>query len=155
MRSAPSVTYPVGRSAFLGWLLVGAGAAGLGALLLGAVYQRQATPLWWLVTAFWVLWVLVAGSAWHRQVEGNLAWKSAHRRSEGNSPATSPGEWVWSSAAYLEGVALQRVERVYDLQAWMLLRLHNPDGARIWAWVERSRDVQRWSDLRRALVAHA
>lgn len=70
-------------------------------------------------------------------------------------PGTSGGEWVWSSAAYLEGVTLRRVERVYDLQAWMLLRLHNPDGARIWAWVERSADLRCWDDLRRALVAHA
>ncbi|MFP8777060.1 hypothetical protein [Hydrogenophaga sp. RWCD_12] len=155
MRSAPSVTYPVGRSAFLGWLLAGSGAASLAALLLGVSYQMQAMAGWWLVMGAWVLWVVIAGSAWRRQAGGQLAWKAAPRRPEGHLAEPSRGEWVWISAAYLEGVTLQRVERVYDLQAWMLLRLHNPDGARIWAWVERSRDARRWGDLRRALVAHA
>ena len=42
-----------------------------------------------------------------------------------------------------------------DLQRAMLLRLHNPDGARTWIWVERLAEPSRWLDLRRALLAHA
>lgn len=155
MRSAPSVTYPVGRSVFLGVLLVVSGAVGLAGLLLGLFYRTQASSGWPVLVGGWTLWAAVALLAWRRQAGGQLSWNPSHRRSGDQSPEATAGEWVWSSAAYLEGVTLQRVERVYDLQAWMLLRLHNPDGARIWAWVERSRDVRRWDDLRRALVAHA
>ncbi|MGM9427984.1 hypothetical protein [Hydrogenophaga sp. MI9] len=155
MRSAPSVTYPVGRSAFLAALLAGAGVAGLVALVLGLTYRSQASPGWWVATGAWTLWVVIAGFAWRRQPGGCLSWKAAQGRSGGVPSEVSHGDWVWSSAAYLEGVTLKRVERVYDLQAWMLLRLHNPDGARLWAWVERSQDVRRWGDLRRALIAHA
>jgi len=155
MRSAPSVTYPVGRSAFLGALLLGAGVAGLVALVLGLTYRSQAQAGWLMAMGVWVLWVVMAVLAWRRQPGGCLSWKAAQGRAGGVPSEASPGQWVWSSAAYLEGVTLKRVERVYDLQAWMLLRLHNPDGARTWAWAERSQDTRRWCDLRRALMAHA
>ena len=71
------------------------------------------------------------------------------------APQGSSGVWSWASEAYREGVELKRVERVYDLQRAMLLRLHNPDGARTWIWVERLAEPSRWLDLRRALLAHA
>lgn len=155
MRSAPSVSYPVGRSAFLAALLTGAGLLSLLALLLYLFDTPQVSAGGWGLLAAWTGWAGVAVVAWRRQACGRLSWHASSRRAGEQMPGTSGGEWVWSSAAYLEGVTLQRVERVYDLQAWMLLRLHNPDGARIWAWVERSGDLRCWDDLRRALVAHA
>lgn len=155
MRSAPSVSYPVGRSSFLGRLLLVLAVAGLAALLLALAYGTGMTVGWWLAVTTWACWLVLAWGAWRRQPGGRLAWKASGGRADKGGLAGSAGDWVWSSGAYLEGVTLARVERIYDLQACMLLRLHNPDGARIWAWVERSHDESHWSDLRRALVAHA
>ena len=151
MRSAPSVTYPVGRSVLFSRLLCWVGFLTLAAVTAGAVYGSGALA----GAVAWVVWVILVVLAWRRQPQGRLAWTASRQpRADPLQPAQA-GHWSWSSSAYLEGVLLQRVERVHDLQAWMLLRLHNPDGARTWVWVERRSDPDRWDDLRRALWAHA
>lgn len=141
MRNAPSVSYLVGRSAFLGGLTVGVGVLGMTAVVLVITYGNLSAGL--LLFPVWLVWALAAWRMRSRQVHGRLTWSAKE------------SEWSWSSAAYLHGVGLSRVERVYDLQAWILLRLHNPDGARIWVWAERQRDPVHWDALRRALRAHA
>lgn len=152
MRSAPSVTYPVGRSVlFLRLLLV------VGVLCMAASVLAFSFGLgWWALVGglAWVVWVMTVTRAWQRQPQGRLAWEPSTERAVDPALRTEAGHWSWFSAAYLGGVALQRVERVHDLQAWMLLRLHNPDGARTWVWVERGSDPDRWDDLRRALWLH-
>lgn len=153
MRSAPSVTYPVGRSVLWLGLLMVAGFLGMVALVLGAFYDLG---FWGLLGSIaWLIWGVAGIQAWRRQPQGRLAWVPFRGHGLETSLPPSAGHWSWSSAAYLEGVVLRRVERVHDLQAWMLLRLHNPDGARTWVWVERRSDPDRWDDLRRALWAHA
>jgi hypothetical protein len=149
MRSAPSVRYPVGRSAFFGRLLVLAGGLGLVAVALCAVAGGPASGM--LMALGWGLWLVTALRSWRRQLQGSLGWQASAVTPEGLPAA---GVWSWSSAAYQEGVTLKRVERVYDFQKAVLLRLHNPDGARSWVWVERRSDPGRWDDLRRALWAH-
>ena len=151
MRNAPSVTYPVGRSAFCTRLMLGIAALGLMGVILEAGYGTWRSALAGGVA--WCAWSMVAVWGWWRQREGRLAWLADRVRPE--DPLGLPGVWHWVSEAYKEGVALSRVERVYDLQSTMLLRLHNPDGACTWVWVERSRDPARWLDLRRVLMAHA
>jgi hypothetical protein len=152
MRSAPSVTYPVGRSVLLLRLLVVVGMLGMSAFGLAFVYGLGR---WTLVGGLaWVVWVVSATRAWHRQPQGRLAWTVAMERPVEPALRAVAGSWSWFSAAYVGGVVLQRVERVHDLQAWMLLRLYNPDGARTWIWVERESDPDRWDDLRRALWSH-
>lgn len=154
MRSAPSVSYPVGRSVLLSRLLWLLGFLGLVAVSLGALYG---TAFGALVSAVaWAAWGGLMTVVWRRQPQGRLAW-AASRQPHAVDPLrpAQAGNWSWFSSAYLEGVVLQRVERVHDLQAWMLLRLHNPDGARTWVWVERRSDPVRWDDLRRALWSHA
>jgi hypothetical protein len=112
---------------------------------------------WWALGSglAWVVWGIAVARSWKRQPQGRLTWTPSKEHSVDPARRPAVGSWSWFSAAYLGGVALHRVERVYDLQAWMLLRLHNPDGARIWVWVERGSDPARWDDLRRALWAHA
>lgn len=153
MRSAPSVRYPVGRSFFWLGLLVSTGALGLVAVLMGWHYGGSFSA--GVAALAWSFWVTGSVVAWRRQPQGMLLWRPPGNSEvvDGDSP---PGEgWSWSSAAYREGVALRRVERVYDFQKAVLLRLYNPDGASSWAWVERRSDPARWGDLRRAMWAHA
>ncbi|MFC3684997.1 hypothetical protein [Hydrogenophaga luteola] len=151
MRNAPSVTYPVGRSSFCAHLMWGAALFGLLGVFMGVVYESGRAAM--VCGVVWSVWCVVAMWAWRRMPRGQLAWQSDRMRAE-SSPELS-GVWSWVSEAYQEGVELNRVERVYDLQRAMLLRLHNPDGACTWVWVERLAEPSRWLDLRRALLAHA
>lgn len=80
-----------------------------------------------------------------------MQWDALADSATGQPPA---GAWVWSSEAYQDGVTLLRVDTVLDLQSLVLLRLHYPDAASSWAWVERTRVPARWDELRRALVAN-
>lgn len=152
MRSAPSVSYPVGRSALFLRLLVAAGALGMATAALALAYGLGGWALFGGV--MWVVWVIVVTQVWRGQPQGRLAWTASMERPVAPTHRAVAGNWSWFSAAYVGGVVLQRVERVHDLQAWMLLRLHNPDGARTWVWVERDSDPDRWDDLRRALWSH-
>jgi hypothetical protein len=151
MRNAPSVTYPVGRSAFCARLLFGVAAMGLLGVLMSVIYGTWRTTL--TTSVAWCVWGTVALWAWRRMPRGQLVWHSDRVQPEG--PQGVQGVWSWASEAYQEGVALKQVERVYDLQLAMLLRLRNPDGARTWVWVERVAEPARWLELRRALLAHA
>ena len=152
MQGAPSVSYPVGRSAFCARLY---GIAGLVALLAVGMLTMQARMWVTVIGALaWLLWGLLAWRAWRAQPTGRLCWEAAPRR-HAPGDETTAGRWVWFSGAYREGVGLQGVQRVYDLQRRMLVRWHNPDGRVFWAWVEQAADPSRWDDLRRALRASA
>ena len=151
MRNAPSVTYPVGRSVFCACLMCGVAGLGLLIVLVGSIYGSWRATL--ACGVVWCVWVAVAMWAWRRMPQGLLAWQSGRARPGGALGVL--GSWSWASEAYQEGVALKDVERVYDFQLAMLLRLHNPDGARTWIWVERAAEPSRWLVLRRALLAHA
>ena len=136
MHSAPSVSYPVGRSRMARRLLLGIwclGAAGLAAWCLqfsGALWR----------TALLALVLPVAGlAAWRaaRLGEGaELRWNGQHWSCAGSAPC---------SAAH--------VSIHLDLQTLMLVRLRESGRAAIWLWVERASLPSRWLDLRRALHA--
>lgn len=151
MTSAPSVTYPVGRSRFYAWVLVAlavSGAAVLG-VWMASVEPRRIWP-GWLGTAAWLLWLAFAVWSWWRSPVGQLRWDVAAPTQKD----AKPGAWLWRSASSPEGTPLQRVDRMIDLQNHVLLCLHSADALTRWVWVERVRDPVRWRDLRRALVAH-
>lgn len=159
MRNAPSVLYPVGRCVFYARLLVWLGLLGLVALLAGGWYSgesagglasRRAVVL--AGAGMWLLWLGFAWWGWHRAPKGLLQWDALAASAV---PGAQAGAWRWRSEAYQEGAVLQRVELMLDLQSRVLLRLHNPDAATTWVWLERSQDQARWDDLRRALVANA
>jgi arginine exporter protein ArgO len=148
MRNAPSVTYPVGRCAFWRLLLLAAGALGLSAVMAGGWWLDRISAV--VGAALWVVWAAWAALSWRRLPSGRLSWDARHTVAQG----AQQGGWTWHSAAYRDGVNLVQVECVQDAQRWMLLRLHNPERARIWLCVARSADPSRWDDLRRAVIAH-
>lgn len=153
MRNAPSVRYPVGRCVLYGWWLLGLGALGLLALAGGWWVSGTTAEAGGLMTGvvLWLLWMGFAIWSWQRTPDGLLRWDALADSAAGPSLA---GAWVWHSEAYKDGVTLRRVDAVLDLQDRVLLRLHNPDAASSWAWVERARDPLRWNEFRRALMAH-
>lgn len=137
MHSAPSVSYPVGRSRFallvvvVAWI---AGAAGIAAWRL----QVAATPLQVAVAAAALLVPgAIALRAWARSPHGTLSWNG-----EG---------WTWSAGADGEPGSAQAV---VDVQRVLLLRWHSGRTTR-WFWVERAMQPSRWDDLRRAVYSRA
>lgn len=156
MRNAPSVLYPVGRCVFYARLLGLIGVLGMAVLVLAGWSARGpeggavSTATAWVGGGLWLLWLGFAGWSWRRAPVGQLQWDAL---APGTRPDARPGAWRWRSEAYQDGAVLRRVELMLDLQNRVLLRLHNPDAATSWVWLERSRDPARWDDLRRALMA--
>lgn len=139
MHSAPSVSYPLGRSRFLG-----------GLLLVGWLLAAGVTLWWWRASAAadwrpllgclaWLLagWVMLTG--WRRSPVGRLQWDGQR--------------WRWESVVYRSGTALEAPAAVLDVQFALFLRLDNQAGAVWWLWAERSASPARWFDLRRAVHA--
>ena len=137
--NAPPVVYPLGRSSFLGRLLLGLWLAGLFSALLWWYLTRQLD--WRMALAF--VAVLLAGVAartsWNHLPGGQLAWDGA--------------VWRWESASYQTGVAELELLVVADFQRRLLLRLENHARASLWLWAEQSAMPERWLDLRRAVYS--
>jgi toxin CptA len=137
--NAPPVVYPLGRSRFQGWLLLGLWLAGLLLVSLWIYVTRQVN---WR-TIFGLIAVLAAGIAAYIRTKsapaGQLAWD---------------GEvWRWESVSYQTGIAEYELSVVADFQHRLLLRLQNQAHARLWLWVERQAAPERWLDLRRAVYS--
>ena len=135
MHSAPSVTYPVGRSPFGGALL-----------LLIWLAAAAAIGLWWTEASGWrlgtaaLLWLpsgLWAARQWWRSPAGAVAWDGA--------------SWSWAAGEDADGGML---EVSLDLQRSMLVRWVG-EGASQWFWLERASRAERWDDLRRAVYSRA
>ncbi|WP_332814588.1 hypothetical protein [Ramlibacter sp.] len=139
MNGAPSVSYPVGRSAWLGLLLALAWVAGV--LAWAAWAGQGASParlaLGALATAAAGAW---AARWWWRLPGGLLEWDG--------------GGWRFSPAGAAPGAAGQ-VEPVLDAQSALLLRWRAQAGRGAWLWAERSRRPARWDALRRAVYSRA
>lgn len=137
MHSAPSVSYPVGRSRFAGLLSLAAWV--LGALAI-AWWQVQAqAPSW----RQWMAWSVLAGAgafaawAWARSPRGVLAWDGA--------------TWSWTEG---QDVQAGTLEVGLDLQRWLLLRFCGSDSSH-WCWLARTSLPERWDDVRRAVYSRA
>ncbi|WP_092130665.1 hypothetical protein [Polaromonas sp. YR568] len=140
LHNAPPVVYPLGRSRFLGALLLGLWLLGLVALLLW-YFQGAAQPDWRIALMGSSLLGagVAAGLAWQRAPVGRLAWD---------------GEiWRWEGPAYQAGIVEYELSVLGDFQQLLLLRLENPDHPSLWLWVERRAMPQRWLDLRRAVYS--
>jgi hypothetical protein len=137
--NAPPVVYPLGRSLFLGRLLLALWLAGIGSVLLWWNVTRQLD--WRLALA--VFSVLLAGFAarasWKNLPAGQLAWDGA--------------VWRWESPGYPTGVAEHALSVIADFQQRLLLRLENQAHASLWLWVEKRAMPERWLDLRRAVYS--
>lgn len=137
--NAPPVVYPLGRSRFQVWLLLGLWLAGL-LLVSFWVYVAQQVD-WRTVLALFT--VLLAGVTAYIGAKiapaGQLAWD---------------GEvWRWESVSYQAGIAEYELSVVADFQHRLLLLLQNQAQAKLWLWVERQASPERWLDLRRAVYS--
>lgn len=147
MRSAPSVSVPVGRSHIWGrlalalWLLGLASLAGWGAWG-GAAPVPQGGAA--------VALVLVGGLAWRgvlRQPEGRLAWDGQAWRW---CPAVPGREAPPGAGREVE------VQVACDLQRSLLLRLSTvsePARGPVWLWLEAGAARADWPALRRAVYS--
>jgi len=137
--NAPPVVYPLGRSRFLGSLLLALWLAGLVSALLWWNATRPAD--WRMLLIFLSAPVagLAARTAWKNLPAGQLAW-------DGDA-------WHWESSGYQTGRGEHALSVVADFQQRLLLRLENPAGASLWLWVEKKALPERWLDLRRAVYS--
>lgn len=137
MHSAPSVSYPVGRSLFAGFLASVLWLLAVGLLVLWLIQS----PVWGLRHGAAVLALIASGlcsvQAWRAAAAGELRWDGR----------------VWRlSVAPLEGAPAI----VLDFQHVMLVQWRRPGGARsLWLWLARSGRPRRWDDLRRAVYSRA
>jgi hypothetical protein len=137
MHSAPSVSYPVGRSRFAAGLLLGIWSLGVAAVGLWSFQVRAPGRQLGVSLAVVVLSGLCAIRNWLRAFQGVLSW-------DGQT-------WSWSAT----GQAEEGVPEVgLDLQRWLLLRWSGTPVSR-WLWLERARQPERWEDLRRAVYSRA
>ncbi|MDQ3060179.1 MAG: hypothetical protein M3R45_11770 [Pseudomonadota bacterium] len=137
--NAPPVAYPLGRSYFLGGLLLGLWCAGL--LLLLQWYRLTLELNWRLLAG--LAGVLAAGLAaasnWKNAPNGQLVWD---------------GEvWHWQDMREPAGLAAQEMSVIADFQRCLLLKLKDQCGASLWLWVEQRAMPARWLDLRRAVYS--
>jgi len=136
MHNAPAVSYPVGRSYFHAALVACVVVASAAILLVWTV-QSDA----WLArhTVAWLVWLLClffAALGWWRSPQGVL-------RFTGDS-------WQWVDPAQTQQVTL--VVQL-DWQQTLLVRTSDAQSRVRWLWLARSRQPQRWLDLRRAVFA--
>lgn len=141
MHSAPSVTYPVGRSHFTGAMGLAAVASGVAAAL-GSL-QAGGHPL---LAVGGVAIALASGCwaclRWLEVPSGELSW-------DGQG-------WSWSAdGPATQSVASRELLVCLDLQTAILLR--QPQGGYVsrWFWLERARSPLRWGALRRAVYSPA
>ena len=138
MRSAPSVSYPVGRSRLAGSLMLTVWLAGL---VVTGLWCVQGDSLGWrqgLAVAAVLATGAAAARAWGLSPAGVLSWDGQH--------------WLWTT----QGVQTQVTLTVpLDLQRRLLLCLHPPAARVRWVWLERRRRRERWDDLRRAVYSRA
>lgn len=149
MQNAPSVVYPVGRSAWMGWICLLLGLAILGAGLLASMTMNPspAAVVAWLLP--WLLWCGWAWQRWRRSPGGWLRWHGQG----GSLPGRASGHWRWHTDRADAGVELVSVEPLLDLQSGWLLRLGAPAGVPRWVCVQADDDPPNWPALRRALTA--
>jgi len=129
----------VGRSYFLGGLLLVAWLAGLLSVLLWCYLTWQSG---WRLT-LGLLVVLGAGVAvrtgWNKTVSGQLTWNSE--------------VWCWESASSPTERCEHELSVIADFQNRLLLHLENQAGVSLWLLVEQSALPERWLDLRRAVYS--
>ena len=138
---APPVTYPVGRTPRLAWLLAGlwlvGAAAVFWALFSAPALMQQASEAILLIASV-VFSGMACGMFWRSQPPRSLVWDGARW---GLGP--EPGEGA-------------RLHVRMDLQRVMLLCLQAPPARRpVWLWAEAAHDAARWHLLRCALYSSA
>lgn len=137
MHAPPSVSYPVGRSAFAGRACGALVAAALAACIAWSLHA----PLGWRQLAGFAAVFACAALAlrgWWRSPTGVLRWDGL--------------EWTWEEGG---GVEAGRPAVALDLQSRLLLHWRAHDGRARWLWPERASDQSHWDALRRAIYSSA
>lgn len=152
IHSAPSVSYPTGRSIWLALAL-------LFILLLGAVsaglysYQTHSSglPLRWqegLIAVSWLFAFVCFGQFWGQLQRGRLDWDGLF--------------WHWTNSVLdeTEGKSSPQTGSVsvrFDGQRCLLIKFKpSLDGGRVqWLWLERAFAPEHWHDVRRAVYSRA
>lgn len=138
MHSAPSVSYPVGRSH---------GAARL-------------------LSALWIAGACCSGAALYPF--GHMAWRQVLLVSSVVLTATVARRTLgpvlaadlvfdgqdWSLAGQ-DASKAARIAVLLDIQSLVLVRLDEPTKRARWLWLERRARPERWQDLRRAIYSRA
>jgi toxin CptA len=140
LHNAPPVVYPLGRSRFLGVLLLGLWLCGLFAIPLW--HFQGAGQFDWrlgLIAASVLGAGLATGMGWRNAPVGGLAW-------DGQT-------WRWESPLYQAGAVEYELCVIADFQHSLLLRLDSPGREHLWLWAERRAMPERWLDLRRAVYS--
>ena len=144
--TAPAVRYSFARSVVLAILvLLISAASGAGVFAFAVAQGRAGSGLQWtgvLALAAWVIASFCALWYWWRAPSGALVW-------DGQG-------WAIHFVADEEPLALRRAPQVLvDMQAWLWVMVLHGDLRRSWIWLERSRQTERWGDLRRAVYSPA
>ncbi|MFM2036964.1 MAG: hypothetical protein RL459_2229 [Pseudomonadota bacterium] len=136
-QSAPSVSYPVGRSRFYPTVLC---ALWLFSVVIAVTWFLQSGRLVWAQGAMAGLLILLGVLFWREgrhQTKASLQWNGQ--------------EWVWIG----EGEEpISQVSVTFDFQNVMLLTVDSQSGRRRWVWVQGTVSPRLWLPLRRALTAH-
>jgi toxin CptA len=138
MHAAPSVTYPVGRSAFALRLYAVSALAGLAVALAWTV---QSVTFGWRQALALVAVAACGGLAfasWRRSPAGALRWDGAG--------------WTFEQGGEADD---GHPEIALDLQNRLLLRWQGQAGRVRWLWLERVHDAAHWEALRRAVYSRA
>jgi hypothetical protein len=147
-RSAPSVSYPVGRCRFWAWLLLGLGGV-IGAALAATALLLPPTQAV-VLAALLLAWIAWAGWLLRHPPRGLLLWQ--------RTATDAAGHWAWrpvEQGGHGEALGPVYLRLALDLQQRTLLQLRGPRGVPRWLWVEQGSAPADWLALRRALVAHA
>ncbi len=143
MHSAPSVSYPVGRSRVWGLTLALVWLAG--ALLTLAWWTQVDRPGWrqWLALTCVLVGGAVATTRWRASPTGVLHWDGAG--------------WQWRGPGSCATLATGLLAVHLDLQRCLLVHLRCDGGERRsrWLWLEQRRVPGHWGDLRRAVYSRA
>jgi hypothetical protein len=147
MQNAPSVSYPVGRCVWYGWLLVTLGF--LQAVVWGLWGWQRAADGWPLPAAgaaVCVAWCWMAWRSWRQPMVGRLHWDALAP----GAAQDRPGGWLWHAGPETTGTSLTHVDVAFDGQTVAWLRLGGAAGVPRWVCVQQASDPPRWNDLRRA-----
>ncbi len=138
MHSAPTVSYPVGRSRFQA---ITFSLAGIVVVAVDAAwFYRVDVIAWrqWFGLGVTLLAAVVLYWAWRRSPEGTLSW-------DGRS-------WWWEFNGIRAGGV---VKPQLDLQNIVLLSFDGRSGSRHWFWIEQIAAKSSWHAMRRAVHARA
>jgi toxin CptA len=138
MHAAPSVSYPVGRSAFAGALLALLLGAGLAAVV---AFTVQSQAFGWRQALAWVALAsggVLAALSWLHSTRGLLRWDGL--------------AWQWEEGG---SAGVGQPEIALDLQSRLLLRWRAEGGPPRWLWLEQASAPSHWEALRRAVYSRA